>query len=169
MMKMCFFRKIHQISSESTQTPRNRHRTHKTHIPTHFLPCRAALRVWSGGNLVGGLPPGCRGPTSLLTFWPPLAVDICVTFDFCDEDNSHFYARDSNHTARVATQALELRFGGVKSENNCPGQKICHTQELHAGACAFFEKTHFHHNTPPRGPSVQFLGVANLLPWAIIL
>ena len=88
------------------------------------------------------------GPTSLCTFCPSLAVKVSMTFHFCDEDNSHFYARDSNHTARDPPRALELRFGGVGSENNCPRQKICHTQELHGGASwrglmmktCFFEK-----------------------------
>ena len=86
-----------------------------------------------------------RGPTSLSTFCPPLAVNISVTFHFCGEDNSHFCARDSNHTAREPPRALELRFGGVGSANNCPGQKICHDQELHGGASwrGLMTKMHF--------------------------
>ena len=32
----------------------------------------------------------------------------------------------------------------------------------------FVEFSHFHHKAPPRGPSVQILGAANLLSWAII-
>ena len=95
------------------------------------------------------------GPTSLCTFCPSLAVNISMTFHFCGEDNSHFCARASNHTAREPPRALELRFGGVGSANNCPGQKICHAQELHGGASwrglmmkmYFFEKsTNFSQN-----------------------
>ena len=72
MTKMQFF-------EESTKSAQNRLRLHEidTIHSRHTFSPPAALRVRSGGDLVGGLPPGCRihrkvflSKIILVVFWP---------------------------------------------------------------------------------------------------
>ena len=60
MTKMQFFEK-------STEFAQNRLRLHEidTKHTKHTFSPPAALRVRSGGDLVGGLPPGCRSNVAL--------------------------------------------------------------------------------------------------------